>query len=350
MTAVPETLLGLVQCYSPSGNEREAVNYLVDRMASLGFEDVFQDQAGNGVGTIGSGPKQLVLLGHIDTVPGEIPVRVEGETLFGRGTVDAKGPLAAFVDSVAQVGPMAGWQFVVIGALDEERESRGARYLVDRYSPDLAIIGEPSCWDRVTLGYKGSLIVKVTVQRPVAHPAGGGESAPEAAIDIWRSIQSWVDDYNTGKARVFDQVQASLRHMASEQGEFQGWASLVIGFRSPLELSPGILGDHLTRITAPAELEILGQPIPAYRSEKNNPLVRAFLPAIRALGGEPRFVVKTGTADINIVAPTWNCPTVAYGPGDSRLDHTPQEGISLIEYTRSVEVLAGVLSRVCQPS
>jgi LysW-gamma-L-lysine carboxypeptidase len=350
MTAVPETLLGLVERYSPSGDESKAINYLLDRMASLGFESVFQDHAGNAVGKIGPGPKQLILLGHIDTVPGQIPVRVEGETLYGRGTVDAKGPLAAFVDSVARVGPMAGWQFVVIGALDEERESRGARYLVDRYSPDLAIIGEPSCWERVTLGYKGSLIVKVTVHRPVAHPAGVGESAPEAAIEIWRLIQTWVADYNAGKARVFDKVQASLHQIASDHGEFQEWASLVIGFRLPLDLSPGNLRDQLAGVTASTELATLGHPIPAYRSGKNNPLVRAFLPAIRAAGGQPRFVVKTGTADINIVAPAWNCPAVAYGPGDSQLDHTPQEGISLFEYARSVNVLAGVLSRVAQSS
>ena len=83
--------------------------------------------------------------------------------------------------------------------------------------------------------------------------------------------------------------------------------------------------------------------VPAYRAEKNTPLVRSFLAAIRAEGGEPGFTVKSGTSDMNLVAPVWNCPTLAYGPGDSSLDHTPDEHILISEYQRAVRVLARVL-------
>ena len=67
---------------------------------------------------------------------------------------------------------------------------------------------------------------------------------------------------------------------------------------------------------------------------------------MRAEGGEPAFTLKTGTSDMNLVAPVWQCPTVAYGPGDSSLDHTPQEHISLNEYQKSIRVLIGVLEQV----
>lgn len=150
------TLTGLVQQYSPSGQERAAVDWLVARMAALGFSQSFRDEAGNAVGVMGNGPRQIVLLGHIDTVPGQISVRVEGDLLYGRGSVDAKGPLACFTDAVAQVGPVDGWQFVVIGAVEEERNSEGAQYVTSAYRPQFAIIGEPNRWDRVSLGYKGS--------------------------------------------------------------------------------------------------------------------------------------------------------------------------------------------------
>jgi [amino group carrier protein]-lysine/ornithine hydrolase len=65
------TLIGLVEHYSPSGQERKAVEWLVERMKSLGFDDAFVDGAGNAVGVMGGGPRQVVLLGHIDTVPGD---------------------------------------------------------------------------------------------------------------------------------------------------------------------------------------------------------------------------------------------------------------------------------------
>jgi acetylornithine deacetylase/succinyl-diaminopimelate desuccinylase-like protein len=81
----------------------------------------------------------------------------------------------------------------------------------------------------------------------------------------------------------------------------------------------------------------------AFRAEKNTPLVRAFLAAIRDKGGRPRFVLKTGTSDMNVVGPIWGCPICSYGPGDSALDHTPDERISLSEYLQSVGILKAVL-------
>src|SRR5438034_11450780 len=100
-----ELVRGLVEIPSFSRDEGEAVEWLVARMAERGFR-ASVDDAGNAVGEIGDGPRHVVLLGHIDTVPGEIAVRVEDGELIGRGAVDAKGPLAAFV--AAASGRIAG--------------------------------------------------------------------------------------------------------------------------------------------------------------------------------------------------------------------------------------------------
>ncbi len=349
-----DTLVGLVSQYSPSGSERRAVEWLVQRMKSLGYDDAFIDEAGNAVGVMGKGEKQVVLLGHIDTVSGEISVHLtpnpsperRGEVLYGRGSVDAKGPLACFVDAVANVGAQEGWQFVVIGAVEEERDSEGARFVVNQYKPDFAIIGEPNHWDRIALGYKGSAWANVIVKREQAHTASGEETAAEAAVDVWLKIKAYVQGFNEDKKRVFDQLLLTLRGVDSSQDGFEQKATLRVGVRLPVEVAPEDWYQKLEEIVEGAVVERTGFAIPAWGCEKNTPLVRSFLSGIRSQGGEPRFVYKTGTADLNIVAPVWQCPAVVYGPGDSSLDHTPNEHIELEEYARAVEALTYTLRKL----
>lgn len=343
---VPATLRGLVERYSPSGEERTAVTWLVERMHALGFTRSYTDAAGNAVGLMGEGPQQVVLLGHIDTVPGEINPRLDGDIYYGRGSVDAKGPLAAFVDSVAALGVIPGWQVVVIGAVGEEQDSDGARFVVGQYHPTYAIIGEPSRWERVTLGYKGSASLQLTTRRSLSHTARLDESACEAAFAAWERLRAWTEAFNQERTAAFDQLFTSLRAFDSGSNGFEEWANLQIGLRLPPDLPPVAAFQQLTSIAAPASLDLQGFAIPAYRGDKNNPLVRAFLSSVRSLGGHPGFLLKTGTADMNIVAPAWGCPAVAYGPGDSDLDHTPNEHISLAEYSRAVQVLVEVLTKL----
>src|SRR5512141_2113242 len=134
-----ELLEGLLQRYSPTDQEAEAVNYLVRQMRAAGFEACV-DEVGNAVGVIGTGPREIMLLGHIDTVPGFIDVRREDDRLYGRGSVDAKGPLACFAAATALAGAREGYRFVVIGAVGEEGNSRGAQWVRDHYRPDYLII------------------------------------------------------------------------------------------------------------------------------------------------------------------------------------------------------------------
>jgi LysW-gamma-L-lysine carboxypeptidase len=52
---------------------------------------------------------------------------------------------------------------------------------------------------------------------------------------------------------------------------------------------------------------------------------------------------------MNVVAPHWQCPIVAYGPGDSAFDHTPQEQTSLHEYGQAIDVLTRTLHLLITP-
>ncbi len=340
-------LEGLLRHYSPSGQEAQAVTYLCQQMQALGYT-AGADEAGNAIGTLGAGPNEIILLGHIDTVPGEIPIHYEAGQLWGRGSVDAKGPLACFVLAGARAVRRPGWRITVIGAVGEEGDARGAHFLCHhRPAPTYTIIGEPSSWERVTLGYKGSVWLRYQVERSLAHSAASNETACEAAVSFWNSLYAGVNAYNQTQPRLFYQFNVGLRKMHSQQDGFMQRAELEINLRLP----PGVAsGDvpALARRYAPqadGEIEILDS-VDCYLAEKNSAPVRAFLAAIRAQGGRPGFVLKTGTSDMNLVGPAWGCPILAYGPGDSNLDHTPDEHIDLQEYQRGIAVLTAALEKL----
>lgn len=353
-----ETLRGLVAIPSTSGQERAAVEWVCAQMAALGFATTI-DAAGNAIGTIGDGPREIVMLGHIDTVPGTIPVRIEDGVLYGRGAVDAKGPLATFVRAAARAarGGLPGAHLTVIGATGEEADSAGAYHLAaTRPAPAFTIIGEPSGWDSVVLGYKGSMSATYTLRQSGAHSAAPVATAPQVAVDFWNRVTAYAADFNTGREAVFDRLEPKLRGLHSESDGLHEEVTLRLGFRLPLGLDAETLTGTLrdfARIEASvddaaAEIEAhatvtVAEALPAFRSERGSPLVRPFLAAIRAEGGKSRLKVKTGTADMNIIGPAWGSPIVAYGPGDSKLDHTPNERIVIDDYLRAIRILAAVL-------
>ena len=331
---------------SLSCQEAAAVEWLCERMRELGYQ-AGPDGAGNAVGTRGEGPQELMLLGHIDTVPGWVPVRRVDGVLYGRGAVDAKGPLAAFVLAGAQAALPPGVRLTVVGAVEEEvMSSRGAHWLIEnRPAPAAVVIGEPSGWDGVVLGYKGSVAIEYGVARPMGHSAGPETTAAELAVRYWLALRDWALARSDGQARSFDQVTPTLLALntASDGLTEQAW------LRASLRLPPGVSPEEAVaaarRLAGPGEVKATVN-APAFRVDKRSPLVRAFLAAIRESGGEPRLKVKTGTSDMNIVGPAWACPIVAYGPGDSRLDHTPNEHVSIEEFERAVSVLRLAIERV----
>jgi [amino group carrier protein]-lysine/ornithine hydrolase len=340
-------LTELVRVHSPSGQERRAVMHLIDWFSRHGYA-AHRDAAGNAVGVLegaaNGGPvREIVLLGHIDTVLGFPSVTIRDGKLYGRGAVDAKGPLVAFATAAALVGPRPGWRIVVVGAVEEEiSTSRGARHLTNRRRPDLVVIGEPTGWQRVALGYKGRLLADVTLQRRMSHTAGPAASAAELAFAYWEQVGSRIAALNVGRDRAWDQVQGQLRGFNSSDDGLIDTAELRLGFRLPPHITSEQMQSLLLAADEQAIIRFSGEER-AFRGDKNTALVRAFLAAIRAHGGEPNFVLKTGTSDMNVVGPAWGCPILAYGPGDSSLDHTPEEHIVLAEWSRGVMILAQVL-------
>lgn len=342
-----DLLRGLVEIPSVSRREGDAVEWLVARMTDRGFR-ASVDDVGNAVGEIGDGPARVVLLGHIDTVPGEIPVRIEGDELVGRGAVDAKGPLAAFVAAATE--PVSGVRVTVVGAVEEESPtSAGARHRATLAAPTWCVIGEPSGWDAVTVAYKGRLVVRVAVAREARHGAAAGPTIAEEALAVWDAAREKALEH-ARSSRGFDRLDCRLEGITAGDGDgLRECAELRIGYRVPPGLDPRDIAGHvagLARHAGETRIEVTTQSMEdPVRTPRTSPLARAFARAISEAGGQTTFKEKSGTSDMNVLAPAWRCPMVAYGPGDSRYDHTPIERLSIRDFARSISVLRGVLRR-----
>lgn len=338
-----DLLHGLVAIPSLSHGEADAVSYLVAEMAKRGL-DAYVDAVGSAVGTVGQGERHIVLLGHIDTVPGTIPVRIEDGLLWGRGSVDAKGPLATFVAAAACAADRLQCRVTVVGAVGEETlGSPGATEVAKWASPDLCIIGEPSGWDAICLGYRGVYGFTYELLQAGRHTAGPGESVGEQAVGFWNALIAEADRINGAAERMFDRISPSLRAFNTDSDGLHDTARLNVGLRLPPETDIPALVDAIGKLADEATLITNGLQA-GYRTDKRSPLTAPFLRAIRAQGGTPRFTHKLGTSDMTIVGPVWRCPIVAYGPGDASLDHTPDERIVLSDYLRAVRVLTDVLT------
>ncbi len=338
-----ELLRALVAIPSRSYHERDAVQYLRSVMQSRGFE-LIDSAAGSAIGRIGSGNTHIVLLGHIDTVPGHIPVEIVDGVLWGRGTVDAKGPLATFVAAASMVATQLNCTVTVVGATGEEViGSPGANEVAQWDAPDFCIIGEPSGWDAVCLGYRGSYSLIYTLKRSSRHTAGPGESVAQEAVTFWNALQAEIAAWNADKKGNFWSIGPSLRSFNTSSDGLEDMAELSIGLRLPPELDVKALTSRVFELAGDALITVDGLQ-EGYRTGKGSKLVPPFLRGIRAQGGKPGFTLKLGTSDMNVVGPAWGCPIVAYGPGDSSLDHTPDERIELAEYLRARDVLASVLT------
>jgi LysW-gamma-L-lysine carboxypeptidase len=333
-------LRAMLEIPSPSYHETALACELVGWMRELGFA-AHVDPAGNVVGEIvrGDGPT-VMLLGHIDTIPGDLPVRSVGGRLYGRGAVDAKGPLAAMICAAATTVHGPG-RLVVVGAVEEETPaSRGAMAVRRSHQrPDALIVGEPSGWSNVVLGYKGKLDLRYAVRCPPTHPSNPAPKASELAAECWATVRRLLPP--TASHAVFDQPAATL---VSIDGDLDtGRAEMSI--RTP----PGFDVDGFVselRGSLPAgDLHVVNA-VRACRTDRRDPVVRALFAAIRERQGSPTAMLKTATSDMNTLAEVWDVPMATYGPGDSSLDHSDDEHIVLADYFRGIAVLAGALAEL----
>jgi LysW-gamma-L-lysine carboxypeptidase len=341
--AVGDLLLEMLAIPSPTGSEWRLAGALRDRLAGAGFEAEI-DPAGNVVAGWGDGSREIMLLGHLDTVPGTIPPRREAGRIFGRGSVDAKGPLAAALAAVSRRPRGGPVRFTVIGCIDEEGDSRGARQVATRPSPAALIVLEPSGWEAVTVGYRGIVRAELRLEDALRHRAAPESTVADRLVGLLAHLQAQLEDRGAGRSP-FHRADLRVTGLEVMDTGLRETAVARLQFRLPPDLGSTSLLDWLDGERGEAEL-LVQFAIDAVHTPRDSRVARALTRAIRRQGGAPRHKVKTGTADMNLLVPRWGCPAVAYGPGDSHLDHTPEEAVDVSELERAVAVLDGALEEL----
>jgi [amino group carrier protein]-lysine/ornithine hydrolase len=335
-----DVLVRLVRRYSPSGRERRAVAEFRAVARALGYATSI-DPAGNGVARIGRGRPRTVFLGHIDTVEGRRPVRRRAGRVHGRGSVDAKGALAAAL--CAGVGFVGPGSVEVVAAVGEEVDSRGARYRASRPGPDHVIVGEPSGWDGITIGYKGELQLVATFRGRRTHYSSPTPTTADVAL-AWSAAVRDVAAVRRTES-LFASLTAKVVAVETRRTGDAETVRVLVDFRLP----PGLSTAEVLALV-PSEpgrprlrVRIRAEPVEVPRT---GAVVAALAGGIRALGARPTLWRKSGTSDLNVVAPAWNVPSAAYGPGDSRLDHTSRESLGEEELAHAVAVLRFAFERL----
>jgi LysW-gamma-L-lysine carboxypeptidase len=344
-----DLLVDMVSVPSPTGDTDDMAELLTTRAGQMGLQ-ARTDEAGNVHVTKGRGSPRVLLLCHMDTVPGDIPVRVDNGILHGRGSVDAKGCLASAMAAVARMSDDIPGTLEVVAVPDEEGPSLGARHLLKGPAPDAALVGEPSGWQGITIGYKGLLRLRYVNTTPKAHAGADDSNSAEEAVTLWTVLRTYCPEAaldTTGHGSC-NRPPPTLTAINTRDDGIDVTTEMELDIRLPPDHDPAPIIAFLEDRKGDATLTV-SDAVPGVIAPKGNSLVRAMLASIRKVEGEPSFRLKTGTSDMNLVHEAWpHVPVLAYGPGDSRLDHTPDERLDLSEYARAIDVLEEALGRVIE--
>lgn len=338
-------LVRLLKAYSPTFEEQQAVSVLKEFTEErLGFDEVRVDRVGNLVAKYGEGGRVIAFVGHIDTVPGNIPVEVEGGKVRGRGAVDAKGPLISAFVGASMARAFAGDTTVkAVALVGEEGPSHGAWELVrsgERF--DHMVILEPTAGRDVVIEYRGSASLVVECSASGGHTSSPelGDSACNKLMKVWESLRTLFG----GQGYVIALTKLCCGDGGSvlpRKGEL--FASLRIPHgRGETEVTEA-LASHKWPAGCSYSLEGF---IPPVRSDVNALVVRALFRSLIKEGVRPALARKRGTSDMNILHGRVATESAAYGPGDPALAHTDEEEVSVEELVLGARVYARVVQEL----
>ncbi|HEX5905130.1 MAG TPA: M20/M25/M40 family metallo-hydrolase [Candidatus Nitrosocosmicus sp.] len=354
-----ELLRNTLDIYTPSRSESQLANYLKNICMDLGFEQANIDSVGNMVAVRGNGDPIILLCGHMDTVPGIVPVRHEGDYMYGRGASDAKAPLVSMLLAAADIPKQAG-TIVFAAVVDEEGNATGIKNLVKDASlkPHYAIFGEPSGIENITISYKGRLEIRLMCDVDNSAHASApwlALNAIDKAFEVWNILKkAFIEKDTKGTPNKADQVSYSLTEIngGTSHNVTPQKCRMTIDIRIPNKKTCdsvlAVFDEHISElqnnlngVRIRYRVEDKTEP---FEASISSPLVRALvLSVLDQRKKRPLLLRKTGTGDMNILGNVLNIPVVTYGPGDPHSSHTIDERVYIPDYLAGIEVYKNAL-------
>ena len=344
-----------LRLYTPSLSEKPMADFLADKCDDLGFEDIRTDEVGNLIATKGSGSPKILLCGHMDTVPGKIKVRKEGDSLYGRGASDAKAPLMAMLFAAASIENNNG-TVMFVGTVDEERKATGINNLVkNKLDIEYAIFGKPSGLKKVTIAFKGRIAINLKINVGNSTHASApwlAKNAIEESIiftnELKKSLEVGQENKKKGMliTATVTEIKGGTSHNVTPKE-----CDATMDIRIPVDINCKMVVEKIEKsvkeVSKKRDVEafysVLDETEP-FEAPHNSPLVRAFTLGIMDVEHtRPMLIRKTGTGDMNVIGNLLKIPVVTYGPGDPHASHTIDEKVSIDEYLRGIEVLKKTL-------
>ncbi|TXT67038.1 MAG: hypothetical protein BAJALOKI1v1_200004 [Promethearchaeota archaeon] len=354
-----------IEIYSPSGKEHRYSQFLGKYLREHNFE-IHYDSIGNLIAEKGKGFPILLLSSHMDTIPGKLPIKEEHGKLYGRGTVDCKSSLAAMVYSISQYPfeQINQGKIVFAGIVQEESSLIGIKeFIKSDIHPDFAIFGEPTSIDQLCIGYKGRLSIKYSVSTKMGHVASSWLyiNAIEVCLKIWdlikkicKSLTKNILKPQKQNTKYFDRIIPNLTVISG--GELTNCipsnAFIQVDIRYPPTITSQTILDLLEKqikilkqeyqtkknLNISIENEVSSQ-VEGFQIKGDDILTGALRWAIfKVIKQKPRLIKKTGTTFINEIGSHFNIPSITYGPGDPKLEHTEKEYIKIEEFLNSIEI------------
>jgi acetylornithine deacetylase len=194
----------LMSIHSVTGEEREVGEFLHAYLADLGYRVERQSVTSDRFNLLVSArDARLILCTHIDTVPPPLPVREDGEFLYGRGACDTKGIIAAMLEAGERLRRNAISNFGFLFVVGEETDSGGAKAANTlNWNSEYVIVGEPT-ENQLARAQKGALMANLTVMGRAAH-SGYPELGVSAIQNLWNVLSDchnadWGNDPVLGK-------------------------------------------------------------------------------------------------------------------------------------------------------